>query len=69
MGSSAPSRQRSSVGGPVRRRDKTFTVLLIGKDGTEKLRADTVPNLQTVYAVIDGMPMRGREMSGNNSEC
>ncbi|WP_019512218.1 MULTISPECIES: DUF4174 domain-containing protein [Mycobacteriaceae] len=44
-------------------------MLLIGKDGTEKLRADTVPNLQTVYAVIDGMPMRGREMSGNNSEC
>lgn len=49
--------------------DNTFTVLLIGKDGSQKLRADTVPNLQTVYAVIDGMPMRGQEMNGNNSEC
>ncbi|MGN7778724.1 DUF4174 domain-containing protein [Mycolicibacterium sp. 22603] len=49
--------------------DNSFAVLLIGKDGSQKLRVDAVPNLQTVYAVIDGMPMRGQEMSGNNSEC
>ncbi|MEH3137806.1 MAG: DUF4174 domain-containing protein [Mycolicibacterium neoaurum] len=44
-------------------------MLLIGKDGYQKLRVDAVPNLQTVYAAIDGMPMRGQEMSANNSEC
>jgi hypothetical protein len=38
-----------------------FAAILIGKDGGEKWRADDVPDLQTIYAVIDGMPMRGRE--------
>lgn len=46
-----------------------FTVLLIGKDGGEKLRVDEVPDLQTIYAVIDGMPMRGREMIVDPSQC
>ncbi|PRC44393.1 hypothetical protein C6A85_000000100465 [Mycobacterium sp. ITM-2017-0098] len=46
-----------------------FTVLLIGKDGGEKLRVDEVPNLQTIFAVIDGMPMRNREMSANPGRC
>ncbi|MEH3130965.1 MAG: DUF4174 domain-containing protein [Mycolicibacterium neoaurum] len=50
-------------------RDNGFAVLLIGKDGYQKLRVDAVPNLQTVYAVIDEMPMRGQEMSENDSEC
>lgn len=50
-------------------RDNNFAVLLIGKDGAQKWRVGAVPNLQTVYAVIDGMPMRGQEMSENNSEC
>lgn len=40
----------------------SFSVVLIGKDGGEKLRVNDVPDLQTIYAVIDGMPMRGREM-------
>lgn len=48
--------------------DSAFAVLLIGKDGSEKWRVDTVPDLQTVYAVIDGMPMRGREM-GTEGGC
>ncbi|MCW1957350.1 MAG: DUF4174 domain-containing protein [Mycobacterium sp.] len=42
-----------------------FSVVLIGKDGGEKWRVNTVPNLATIYAVIDGMPMRGREMSAD----
>ncbi|MCF6390199.1 DUF4174 domain-containing protein [Mycobacterium sp. MBM] len=42
-----------------------FRVLLIGKDGSEKLRVGAVPDLPTVYAVIDGMPMRSREMSAD----
>lgn len=40
----------------------SFSVVLIGKDGGEKLRVNDVPDLQVIYAVIDGMPMRGREM-------
>lgn len=47
----------------------SFSVVLIGKDGGEKLRVNDVPDLQTIYAVIDGMPMRGREMSGDPGRC
>ncbi|MGE2737432.1 DUF4174 domain-containing protein [Mycolicibacterium vaccae] len=46
-----------------------FIVLLIGKDGGEKLRVTDVPDLRTIYAVIDGMPMRSREMTADPSEC
>lgn len=47
----------------------SFIVVLIGKDGGEKLRVADVPDLQTIYAVIDGMPMRARETSANPSRC
>lgn len=46
-----------------------FSVVLIGKDGGEKLRVGDVPDLQAIYAVIDGMPMRGREMSADPGRC
>ena len=46
-----------------------FSVVLIGKDGGEKLRVNDVPDLQTIYAVIDGMPMRGRETSADPGRC
>lgn len=49
--------------------DNAFGVVLIGKDGGEKLRVDEVPDLRTVYAVIDGMPMRSREISDDPSRC
>lgn len=49
--------------------EETFSALLIGKDGGEKLRVNEVPDLQTVYAVIDGMAMRTREMLTNPSRC
>lgn len=49
--------------------ETAFGVLLIGKDGGEKLRVNEVPDLQAIYAVIDGMPMRSREMSTNASRC
>ncbi len=49
--------------------ENAFSVLLIGKDGGEKLRVNEVPDLQGVYAVIDGMPMRSREMGTNPSQC
>jgi hypothetical protein len=47
----------------------TFSVVLIGKDGGEKLRVAGVPDLQAIYAVIDGMPMRARETSANPRRC
>jgi hypothetical protein len=46
-----------------------FSVVLIGKDGGEKLRVNDVPDLQAIYAVIDGMPMRRREMSTDPGSC
>ena len=47
----------------------SFSVVLMGKDGGEKLRVAGVPDLQAIYAVIDGMPMRARETSTNPSRC
>lgn len=49
--------------------DSDFTVVLIGKDGGEKLRVNEVPDLRTVFAVIDGMPMRSREMAADAGQC
>ncbi len=49
--------------------DNTFSALLIGKDGGEKLRFNEVPDLQAIYAVIDGMPMRNSEMTADPSRC
>jgi hypothetical protein len=46
---------------------KAFRAVLIGKDGSEKLRVDEVPDLSAVYAVIDGMPMRRGEMRADAS--
>ena len=47
----------------------SFSVVLIGKDGGEKLRVNDIPDLQAIYAVIDGMPMRGSEMSTDPGRC
>jgi hypothetical protein len=47
----------------------SFSVVLIGKDGDEKLRVADVPDLQAIYDVIDGMPMRARETSADPSRC
>ena len=47
----------------------SFSVVLIGKDGGEKLRVADIPDLQSIYAVIDGMPMRARETGADPSRC
>lgn len=39
-----------------------FTAILIGKDGTEKLRTHSILTTDKLFAVIDAMPMRKREM-------
>ena len=50
-------------------KNERFSILLIGKDGGEKLRSHEIPDLDTLFALIDGMPMRPREMSANFSDC
>ena len=47
----------------------TFSAVLIGKDGGEKLRVNDVPDLPTIYAVIDGMPMRSAETGADPGRC
>ena len=49
--------------------EDTFSAVLIGKDGGEKFRVNGIPDLQVIYAVIDGMPMRSREMNANPGRC
>ena len=39
-----------------------FYAILIGKDGSEKLRKDTVMTREELYGTIDAMPMRRRKM-------
>ena len=46
-----------------------FAAILIGKDGSEKYRRYDVPELDGIFALIDGMPMRQAEMSQNPVDC
>ena len=46
-----------------------FHVVLVGKDGGEKLRAGAPPALDDLFALIDGMPMRRREMRESGAGC
>ncbi len=39
-----------------------FAVLLVGKDGTVKLSQNTIVPMDEIYALIDEMPMRQREI-------
>jgi hypothetical protein len=39
-----------------------FTVVLIGKDGEEKLRRDEAIHAEDLFRTIDAMPMRQQEM-------
>lgn len=41
---------------------KGFTFVLIGKDGTEKLRKEEPVTARELFALIDSMPMRRAEM-------
>lgn len=44
-----------------------FTVILIGKDGSEKLRSNSVLKMQKLFTVIDAMPMRQQEIEDGNN--
>jgi len=39
-----------------------FTIVLIGKDGGEKIRQESSVDLKEIFAIIDAMPMRQQEM-------
>jgi len=39
----------------------TFMVVLIGKDGTVKMRKNDIVSTREIFALIDSMPMRQRE--------
>ncbi|NIS78966.1 MAG: DUF4174 domain-containing protein [Anaerolineales bacterium] len=39
-----------------------FIVVLVGKDGGEKLRRNSEVELKEIFSLIDSMPMRQREM-------
>ena len=39
-----------------------FTVIILGKDGEEKLREGAAVSAETMASLIDAMPMRQREM-------
>ena len=41
---------------------KNFTVILVGKDGGEKLRQEEPATLDQLFGLIDQMPMRQQEM-------
>lgn len=45
---------------------ETFKLLLIGLDGGIKLQQDSILSTEKLFAIIDGMPMRKRELSKNN---
>jgi hypothetical protein len=44
-----------------------FTVVLLGKDGGEKLRSDTPVTMETLTRLIDSMPMRQKEARDGHS--
>lgn len=44
---------------------KPFTLILVGKDGTEKLRSHKAVEVETLFETIDAMPMRIREMKSD----
>lgn len=44
-----------------------FTVILIGRDGCEKYRTSTPLSTQTLFEIIDSMPMRQSEIRKKNN--
>jgi len=46
----------------------SFTVLLLGKDGGEKLRSQTPIPIRTLLQTIDSMPMRQQEIHDRHTE-
>lgn len=47
--------------------DRTFTVILLGKDGAEKFRSHVPVTIEKLDALIDAMPMRQQEVRDGHS--
>ena len=45
---------------------KNFKLLLVGKDGGEKYNSNDPVNINVIYELIDGMPMRKQEIKERN---
>lgn len=65
-GSARADGQAAPYARTLRRRfgveDAEFAVILVGKDGTEKMRVGEVTEPYAFYDLIDTMPMRHQEM-------
>ena len=48
--------------------DSGFEVILLGLDGRIKLRQDELLSLEKLYAIIDAMPMRHREIERSKQQ-
>ena len=59
----------AAMRGNYRINNDQFAVLLIGKDGGEKYRLYDIPDLDEIFVMIDGMPMRQDEMQDNPVDC
>ncbi len=46
-----------------------FVVILLGKDGSEKFRVLYLPDLDEIFTLIDGMPMRQDEIQNRAIDC
>jgi len=49
--------------------NEQFVVILLGKDGSEKFRVLHLPDMNEIFAIIDGMPMRQDEMQASVTDC
>jgi hypothetical protein len=56
QGEAASARRRFQIG------PGDFTVILVGKDGGEKLRSQTPVTMERLAKLIDSMPMRQKEI-------
>ncbi|MFD3001402.1 DUF4174 domain-containing protein [Pontibacter toksunensis] len=64
------TRQKGQYGKALRSRfevpQEDFSVILVGKDGTQKQRNKAAVELEKVFGLIDQMPMRRQEMREDN---
>jgi len=53
---------------PLPLNSKTFNIYLIGLDGDIKMQKQSPVNLSTIFALIDGMPMRQAELRNGKKQ-
>lgn len=64
-----PARAATAIRQHFRVGDREFAVVLVGKDGGEKLRLHEIPDIDAIFDLIDGMPMRMAEMRERSGRC